>query len=264
MICVTIGRGRHRQLIAEYKHLSETGCQLVELRLDFILTPVNLRRILLEKQCPMLITVRRQRDGGSWVRGEEERLLLLRQAIAAGVDYVDLEEDIAASIPRFGKTKRVISYHNFRETPENLPALHAKMATLDPDIVKIATMAHSPHDCMKMFRLMRYSRIPTIAIGMGEMGAPTRILGGKFGAPFTYATFHAERVLAPGQLSFQQMKDVYHYDQINVDTKVFGVIADPVAQSLSPLIHNTAFVQQQKNCVYVPFRVPREIGRAHV
>src|SRR5262249_20753836 len=35
------------------------------------------------------------------------------------------------------------------------------------------------------------------------------------------------------------------------------VVGDPVAHSLSPLIHNAAFRQLGLNCVYVPFRVPR-------
>ncbi|HUE72559.1 MAG TPA: shikimate dehydrogenase [Pirellulaceae bacterium] len=258
LICVSIGRGRHRAMIAEHKHLAEQGVQLVELRLDFILTPVNLKRLLGERPCPVVVTLRRQRDGGRWSKPEEERMMILRQAIAAGVEYVDLEEDIAGNIPRFGKTKRIISYHNFQETPENLPALHSKMAAMDADIVKIATMAHSPHDYLKLLRIMRYSRVPTIGICMGDIGTPSRILCAKFGSPFTYASFHAERMLAPGQLTWQQMKDVYHYEQITPETEIFGVIADPVAHSFSPLIHNAAFLHAKMNRVYVPFRVPRE------
>lgn len=33
MICVSIGRGRHRMMKAEHKHLVEQGVKLVELRL---------------------------------------------------------------------------------------------------------------------------------------------------------------------------------------------------------------------------------------
>jgi 3-dehydroquinate dehydratase/shikimate dehydrogenase len=39
---------------------------------------------------------------------------------------------------------------------------------------------------------------------------------------------------------------------------VFGVIADPIGHSLSPVIHNAAFHHLRLNKVYVPFRVPRE------
>ena len=99
-------------------------------------------------------------------------------------------------------------------------------------------MANHPHDNLRMLELSRRSKVPTIGLCMGDIGIPSRILAGKFGAPFTYATFHHERVLAPGQLSYQQMTEIYHYDQINAETEVYGVIADPIGHSLSPLIHN--------------------------
>ena len=257
-LCVTIGRGRHRHLIAEHKHLAEQGCKLVELRLDFLMTPPNLKRLLPERPCPVIVTCRREKDGGRWTKSEEQRQMLLRQAIAAGVEYVDLEEDIAASIPRFGKTKRIVSYHNFQETPEDLNALYFKLNNLNADIIKVVTMAHGPHDNIRLLRLMRHARVPTVAFCMGEFGQPSRVLAGKFGAPFSYATFHAERTMAPGQISYQQMKEAYRYEKINADTEVYAVIADPVAHSLSPQIHNAAFDSLGLNKVYVPFRVPPE------
>ena len=257
-LCVTIGRGRHRHLIAEHKHLAEQGCKLVELRLDFLMTPPNLKRLLPERPCPVIVTCRREKDGGRWTKSEEERQMLLRQAIASGVEYVDLEEDIAASIPRFGKTKRIVSYHNFQETPEDLNALHKRLSDLNADVVKIATMAHGPHDNIRLLRLMRNTRVPTVAFCMGEFGQPSRVLAARCGAPFSYATFHAERTMAPGQLSYQQMKEIFRYEKINADTEVYAVIADPVAHSLSPQIHNAAFDALGLNKVYVPFRVPPE------
>jgi 3-dehydroquinate dehydratase/shikimate dehydrogenase len=255
MICVSIGRGRHRYLIAEHKHLAEQGAKLVELRLDYIQSAVNLNRLLPERPCPVVVTCRRERDGGKWARSEEQRQLLLRQAIVAGVEYVDLEEDIAGKIPRYGKTKRIVSYHDFQETPEDLEGLHARLASLDADVVKIATMVNHPHDNLRLLRLCRNAKVPTVAIGMGEIGTPSRVLCKRFGAPFTYASFHAERALAPGQLTFQQMRDVFRYEQINAETEFYGVVADPVAQSLSPLIHNAGFAHFKLNKVYLPFRV---------
>jgi 3-dehydroquinate dehydratase/shikimate dehydrogenase len=93
---------------------------------------------------------------------------------------------------------------------------------------------------------------------MGDIGTPSRLLAGRFGAPFTFATFHHERTLAPGQLSFQQMREIYHYDDITPETELYGVIGDPIAHSLSPLIHNAAFQQAKMPKVYLPFRIPRE------
>jgi 3-dehydroquinate dehydratase/shikimate dehydrogenase len=258
MICVSIGRGRHKMMIAEHRHLAEQGVKLVELRLDYISRSVNLKRLLTDRPCPTIATCRRESDGGMWQGSQDARLMLLRSAIVEGVEYVDLEEDVAGSVPRYGKTKRLVSYHNFRETPQDLAEIHARLAALDPDIVKIATMAHSPHDNLRMLQLMQQSSIPTIGICMGDIGTPSRILAGKFGAPFTFATFHHERALAPGQLSYAQMVEVYNYDHIGPDTEVFAVIADPIAHSLSPVVHNAALQHLGLNKVYVPFRVPRE------
>jgi 3-dehydroquinate dehydratase / shikimate dehydrogenase len=258
VICVSIGRGRHRHLIAEYKHLADVGAKLVELRLDYVQSQVNLKRILAERPCPVVITCRREQDGGMWKGTEEQRLMLLRTAIVDGVDYVDLEEDIAGGIPRFGTTKRIVSYHNFHETPHDLPALHARLAALNADIVKIATLANDPQDNLRMLRMVKEATVPTIGLCMGEIGTPTRILTGKFGSPFSYATFQIERTLAPGQLSHEVMRDLYRYEQIDADTEVYGVIADPVAHSMSPLVHNAGFAELKLNKVYVPFRVSRE------
>jgi len=258
MICVSIGRGRHRHVIAEHRHLVDQGAKLVELRLDYINGDVNLKRLLADRPCPVVIACRRAVDGGKFTGSEEQRVLLLRTAIADGVEYVDLEDDIAAAIPRFGRTKRIISLHDFRRTPDNLEDIHRRLCGLDPDIVKISTMANHPHDSLRVLELTHRSKVPTIGLCMGDIGIPTRILAGKFGAPFTYATFHHERALAPGQLSYQQMTEIYRYDQINADTEVYGVIADPIGHSLSPLIHNAAFQHCKMNKVYVPLRVPRE------
>lgn len=256
MICVSIGRSRHKHVLAEHKHLAEQGAKLVELRLDYISSRVNLARLLTDRPTPVIVTYRREQDGGKYAGSEEQRMMQIREAIAMGADYIDLEEDIAARVPRYGKTKRIVSYHNFRHTPDDLPELHARMAAMDADVVKIATMAQRPHDNLRMLELVRAAKAPTVGMCMGDIGTPSRILGRKFGAPFSYATFHHERALAPGQLSYQQMQAVYGYERTGPETQVYGVVADPVAHSLSPQIHNAAFQAAGIDAVYVPFRVP--------
>jgi 3-dehydroquinate dehydratase/shikimate dehydrogenase len=258
MICVSIGRGRHRHVIAEHKYLAEHGIRLVELRLDYIEGPVQVGRLLADRHCPVIATCRRAADGGRWGQSEEARRLVLRTAIVDGADYVDLEDDIAASVPRYGSTKRIVSHHDFHKTPADLESLHARLAGMDADIVKIATMANHPSDNLRMLELVRSARIPTVGICMGDIGMPTRILAGRYGAPFTFATFHNDRVLAPGQVGWRQMRDLYRYDSISTATRIYGVVADPVAHSLSPVVHNAALEAAGIDAVYLPFRVPAE------
>ena len=102
MICVTIGRGRHSSLAEEWEEAAKAGVDLVELRIDCLRRDPDLKRILKERPTPMVFTVRRGVDGGLWRGNEDKRQQLIREAIAAGVDYIDLEMDIAGKVRRFG------------------------------------------------------------------------------------------------------------------------------------------------------------------
>ena len=258
MICVSIGRGRHRHVIVEQQHLVDNGIRLVELRLDYLQGEVQVKRLLKDRPCPVIVTCRRKTDGGRWEHSEDARLRLLRTAIVEGADYVDLEDDVAAGVPRYGATKRIVSHHDFQKTPADLTHLHRRLASMDADVVKIAAMANHPTDNLRMLEMVHASRSPTVGICMGEIGVPTRVLGGRAGAPFTFATFNEDRALAPGQIGWRQMKEMYRYDSITPATKIYGVVADPVAHSLSPVVHNAALAAAGIDAVYLPFRVPPE------
>lgn len=258
MICAVIGRTRHRMVLVEIQEAAKHGARMIELRLDFLSRAPDFKRLLENKPCEMVATVRRTGDGGRWAGEEAKRQMLLRQATVAGFDWVDVETDVAGEIRRFKNVKRIVSYHNIRKVPDDLEAIHERMCQQDPDVVKVAVMAQRPADALRVLNVVRRSPKPTVGICMGDFGFPTRILGAKFGAPFTYAAFNRERTLAPGLPSFDELSNVYFYDLINADTKVYGVVGDPVAHSLSPLIHNAAFRHVGFNGVYLPFRVGTE------
>ena len=255
MICVSLGRTRHKMMIAEHQALAERGAELVELRVDYIPRNLRLDRLIRDRPTPVIVTCRRPDDGGRFGDSEEKRQTILREAIIAGVEYVDLEGDIAKKIPRYGKTKRIVSHHDFEKTPDNLEEIHEELCECDPDIVKIVTMADSPADNVRVLELIKKSKVPTIAFCMGESGIVSRLLCGRYGSPFTYSTFSKERVMAPGQLSFEEMSKLYRYDKINEETAVFGVLGDPVGHSWSPILFNVTFARNKMNAVYLPLRV---------
>src|SRR5690606_4270359 len=60
---------------------------------------------------------------------------------------------------------------------------------------------------------------------------------------------------ASGQITVQDMKRLYRWDAIGSDTRVYGVVAQPVAHSMSPAIHNAAFDATHYNGVYLPLLV---------
>jgi len=256
-VCVIIARTRHKMVQVELDEAVHRGAQFIELRLDYMAKAVDFKRLLSHRKCPWIATLRRHTDGGRWKGTEEERRMIIRQAIVSGFDWIDLETDVADEIRRFRDVKRIVSYHNFAETPEDLEAIYEKMAKQDADVFKIVTMAQHPKDCIRVLNIIKNAKKPTVGHCMGEMGLPSRILSLRYGAPFVYSAFNKERSIAPGLPSFEEVRRYFKVDQINADTKVYGVLGDPVSQSYSPALHNLMFRQTGINALYLPFRVPR-------
>ncbi|MFT3879099.1 MAG: type I 3-dehydroquinate dehydratase [Gemmatales bacterium] len=162
---------------------AEAGAEMIELRLDFLSRAIDLKRLLVDKRCPMLATIRRHEDGGRWTKSEDERQMLMRLAIVGGFDWVDIETDIADKIKRYGKVKRIVSYHNMKELPRNLEEIFEKMHHQDADVLKVAVRIDKPQDNWRVMRLMKHAKKPTVAIAMGDYGLPSRLLGAKYVLP---------------------------------------------------------------------------------
>lgn len=257
-VLVVIGRTRHKMVVVELQEAVKRGAKFIELRLDFLAKAVDFKRLLPCKQCPWVATLRRPADGGRFPGSEPERQILIRQAIVSGAfEWVDLETDVANSIPRFGPVKRIISYHNLTETPQDLDEIYARMLKQDADVLKLAVLAQSPLDVARVLRLQKSAPKPTVAFCMGDIGQASRFLSLKYGAPFIYAAFNKERGIAPGLPSLEEFKTTYPIRSLNRQTRVFGVVGDPVGHSLGPLLHNHMYQRMKVNAIYLPFRVPR-------
>lgn len=105
--------------------------------------------------------------------------------------------------------------------------------------------------------------LPTIAIGMGEFGAITRLLYRRFGMPWMFCSPDAGMMppkvtfppTAPGQFTFAEMHSLYRADRVGPKTRVFGLLGDPVAHSRGPEIFNKAFAEGDFDAIYVPVRM---------
>jgi 3-dehydroquinate dehydratase/shikimate dehydrogenase len=86
---------------------------------------------------------------------------------------------------------------------------------------------------------------------MGDVALPARFLALRGRNKFAYAP--VENSTAPGQISLDEMKRIYRADRFDVKTRVYGVIGDPIAHSLSPAMHNAGFAARRMNAVYLPF-----------
>jgi 3-dehydroquinate dehydratase/shikimate dehydrogenase len=245
-------------LQVELREAVARGAKFLEVRLDFLSKAPDFKRLGHHKEVSWMATLRRPEDGGRWSGSEEARKTVIRQAIVSGLfDWVDLETDIATSIPRFGPVKRVVSYHNMRETPVNLDEIYDQMLKQDGDVYKIAVMACVPADCRRVIELQKRAPKPTIAFCLGDLGFPTRFLALKYWAPWIYAAFNNERFLAPGLPSMNDFRTTYPVKNIGPDTRFYGLLGDPVAHSFSPILHNHMFQRMKVNACYVPFRVPQ-------
>jgi len=235
---------------------------LAEVRLDAFRAPPDLARLLDTPPLPVIATCRPVREGGRFEGPEPQRLDLLRRALRLGARYIDVELDALGGLGDVPPERVIASYHNFEETPADLPAVYRRLLETGAGAVKVAVTARHILDTAAVFRLLRdrpgagpRGPVPTIALSMGERGVITRILAPRFGAFLTYAADPGGPAAAPGQLSAETMRRLYRVDRIGPATEVYGVIADPVGHSLSPLIHNTAFAEVGRDAVYVPLWV---------
>ncbi|MHC4454174.1 MAG: type I 3-dehydroquinate dehydratase, partial [Planctomycetota bacterium] len=232
---------------------------IVELRLDYISKMEDaetcLEKTLKSKTKPIIVTNRPKREGGNFEGSEKDRLNLLQKATKLGADYVDVELDSVSHITRRDSSKLIISYHNFKETPHNINKIYEDISQCKPDIAKVVTYANDITDNVKIFELLKTANIPTISFCMGEYGHISRILTRKFGGLLTFASLRKGKESAPGQLTVDELSSIYHFKKTNRETKLYGVIGNPVSHSMSPVIHNSSFMEKGLNSVYVPMKV---------
>lgn len=169
--------------------------------------------------------------------------------------FVDTDWNIS---PMRGKTKNIVSYHNFKDTPD-LDYIFQLVQRTHPqaDVYKLAAYARSTLDSLRMLEFLQ--RHPSvIGLCMGELGSITRICAPILGIPFMYAPLSKEEINVPGQLLADELRETYHFHQLNAQTKIFGLIGDPVDQSPGHLFHNAAFHSKGINAVYI--KMPLQVA----
>jgi 3-dehydroquinate dehydratase / shikimate dehydrogenase len=258
MICIPITAKSTEGTVSEMVSASKYA-DIVELRIDYIPDLQNaltcIEKALKCKTKPVIITNRPEREGGKFNGSEQDRLRLLQKAIELGADYVDVEYDSIKQITRRNRSKLIISHHNFKETPHDLSKIYNDICQYNPDIVKIVTYANDITDNIRIFELLKSAQVPTISFCMGELGYISRILTSKFGGFLAFASLEKGKESAPGQLTVNELSKIYHFNEINKETKLYGIIGNPVSHSMSPAIHNASFIEKGLNNVYVPLKI---------
>ena len=117
MICIPIvGPTQNKSL--EDIATAEPLADFLELRLD-LMSDYDLEALLAASTKPCIVTNRTKREGGQFSGSEEDRIEILKQAIAAGAEYVDIEtstpkELLKPFLESEHKSKVILSYHNLR------------------------------------------------------------------------------------------------------------------------------------------------------
>ena len=194
----------------------------LELRIDGI-RKVNLEKLLTARKGELIVTNRVKKEGGAFSGSEQERVALLIKAVVLGSDYVDLEirtgKNLITKLKKAietgqGHTRLILSYHNFEKTP-GLTELRKKMEEgrgAGADILKIVPYAEKIEDNLKVLALIPYARqrgLEIIAFCMGPQGAISRVMAPFLGSYLSYASLGQGEESAPGQLTVQQMKQIF-------------------------------------------------------
>jgi 3-dehydroquinate dehydratase/shikimate dehydrogenase len=239
MICISVAQESRRFALVDMLNAAPQ-CDLLEVRLDRFDKAPDIGELLAAKTKPVIFSCRRPRDGGTWEGGEDERLALLRQCIISKADYVEIEVDVADQIRRLPPAKRVISYTNLRETPDDIAAIYALAQSKSPDVIKLATVARTPEEAWPLVQILARPAVPTVVVGLGKPGVMLTVLGKKIGAPWTYAALERGMEAYPDQPTVHDLEAIYHYRALDRSTRLIGVTGFSERESATLAVLNAA------------------------
>jgi 3-dehydroquinate dehydratase/shikimate dehydrogenase len=259
MISISIAATAHRWAIVDMYNAAPQ-CDLLELRLDKLKRAPELSLLLAARNRPVLVSCRRREDGGEWDRSEEARQTVLREAITQGADYVEIEVDIAHRIPRFGDTKRVISFTSMYPLKGDLDMVYERATGQDADVVKLTAPTATLDEAWPILRAMAKPNVPVVAVGVGEPGLTLSLLGRKMGSPWIDAALEKGMEAHPGQATVRDLEEVYCWRDINRQTPLVGVAGFTPQQKTTVRLMNAAFKYLGLDMRCLPMEVG-DIGR---
>ena len=187
---------------------------LFELRLDCFCAVVDrIERKLSILRAPKIITARDPREGGTGNLSFARRRALLSRFLPHA-KYVDVELRSARAFrPLLAQARKrnvrvILSFHDFKSTPSSR-SLHAKARTArnyGADIFKVATRTDKPSELAQLvdFITSKDLPLPISAMGIGKLGALSRLLLARCGSILNYASF--ERPTIEGQLPIELLR----------------------------------------------------------
>jgi 3-dehydroquinate dehydratase/shikimate dehydrogenase len=283
LVCVPITVQEPHRASEDAEAALRAGADAVEFRFDGMFEGdvdaegvEHARRLVRSAPLPVIATCRIEAEGGGY-RGSDAGRIELSEGLLSGdapPRWIDIElvawqassemrERIGAALdhanrdePRSGL---ILSSHDFVGRPADLLRRIRAMAE-EPraSVHKVAFRARSLRDNLEIAELLAQRTKPMIALGMGEFGLMSRVLAPKWGGFLTFAALRSAEVTAPGQPTVDELLGLYRFRSIRRTTRVYGVVGWPVAQSMSPRVHNAGFGAAEIDAVYLPLPVPPE------
>lgn len=255
MICVTIAPVSRKLAKADLLNAARFG-DIIELRLDHLAKEPDVKDLVAAAPKPVIVSCRRKQDGGFWDDTDEARRLLLRQAIAAGPAYIELDLDIAPTIPRFGNTQRVIAFTRLDRPEEDIEEVFNQAAAHQADIVKFTWPTPTMDDAWPLLRAVSGKRrLPIVGVGLGRADLTFSLLGLKYGSPWIYAALEPGMETYPGQATVFDLDEIYRWREINKETTFVGIAGMGPAQEIATRIINAGLQQVAPNVRCLPIEV---------
>jgi 3-dehydroquinate dehydratase / shikimate dehydrogenase len=261
-ICIAVVGGDVATMIERAESLVRDN-PLIELRLDYLSQPLaalpKLKNFIeVHPEVTFVATCRRAANGGKFKGPIAAELAVLRKAAESGFQLADLEVQSAEALKvddlkdLYNRVGLILSYHDFRATRKLSDQL-AVMKRFPADFYKLVSTATNLHDNVVMMKFLEAhsGQHEMVGLCMGEQGIISRVLGVRAGSIFTFASAVRGEETALGQVPAGELRDVYRIDMVDQATQVYGVVGDPVAHSMSPVMMNAAFRRETVNAVYL-------------
>jgi len=261
-VCVAVIGADANEMVEKAEALVRDN-SFLEFRLDYLSKPgLALPRIkrFTESHPGIVViaTCRRVSSGGKFKGSIASQLDILGKASASGCQLVDVEFQTASKCKPEqlqklrSRAALILSFHDFRAT-KKLDETLEKMLAYPADFYKVVSTATTLSDNVAMIKFLgrQGDRHSLVSMCMGEQGIISRVLGVRAGSVFTFGAASAGEATAPGQATAQELRSVYRIEQLDAATRVYGVVGDPIAHSLSPAIMNAAFRRENVNAVYL-------------
>jgi len=215
-ICVPIAKESAKEIARIIGAMDMSTIDLVEVRADYLKDWSEIEEIPRISTVPTILTYKVEEK-----RALRQDIRSIRSALAAAGKFAYFDLDLASdelkeivSQLRTKGVKPIVSYHYTSGTPplSTLRGIIKKEAEAGAEICKLVTTAKKPEDnltCLRLVSEMSKAH-ELVCFAMGPLGTPSRLISPLIGANFTFASLEMGAETAPGQLTVDEMRRIYH------------------------------------------------------